>query len=69
MWYLISNNDGIVETSETYREMRLNHSGRFERELISLNRPVYHVYDDGYDYYLFSSKEQAIENGFYWAFE
>ena len=68
MWYLISNNGGIVEFAKTKREIMLNHNS-CERESIINGKMCYHVYDDFYDYYLFSSKEQAIAAGFEWAFE
>lgn len=67
MWYLINNNDGIVETADTKRQIMLNHN-YCEREGIVDGKCVYHVLDDFHDYYLFSSKEQAIKAGFEWAF-
>lgn len=68
MWYLLSNNDGIVEFAKTKREIMLNHN-ICEREIIIDGKMCYHVYDNFYDYYLFSSKKQAIKAGFAWAFE
>ena len=45
MWYLLSNNDGIVEFAKTKREIMLNHN-ICEREIIIDSKMCYHVYDD-----------------------
>lgn len=68
MWYLINNTDGIVETGNSKSEIMNNHE-KAERESIIDGKMYYHVIDEFYDYYLFSSKEQAIKAGFDWAFE
>lgn len=68
MWYLISNNDGIIEIANTKRGIMLNHIS-CEREQIINGKMCYHVYDEFHDYYLFNSKEQAISAGFNWAFK
>lgn len=46
----------------------LNHNS-CKKESIINGKICYHVYDNFYDYYLFSSKKQAIAAGFEWAFE
>ena len=68
MWYLINNTYGIAETGNSKKEIMLNHEIA-ERESVISGKMCYHVIDESNDYYLFSSKEQAIAAGFSWAFE
>ena len=68
MWYLMSVDDGVVEQAATKYEIMLSHRHAY-REGVSLGRAYYRVEDEDYGYYLFSSKEQAVANGFNWAFE
>lgn len=68
MWYLIHMDDGIVEQASTKREIMLSHSKCY-RYGISLGKALYHVMDEEHEYYLFSSREQAIDSGFEWAFD
>lgn len=67
MWYLMNVDDGVVEKADTKYEIMLSHSHAY-LEGVSLGKTFYKVEDENRDYYLFSSKEQAIANGFDWAF-
>lgn len=67
MWYLMSVDDGVVEQANTKYEIMLSHKHAY-REGISLSKVYYHVIDEEHEYYLFSSKAQAIDCGFDWAF-
>ena len=67
MWYLMNMDDGIIEEGRTKSEIMLNHNSAHRSHFI-LNKMVYHVEDEFHDYYLYSSREQAIADGFDWAF-
>lgn len=70
MWYLMSIDSGIIETAKTKNEIRRSFgSVSCNRYGISLGKAYYQVLDEQHEYYLFSSKEQAIDCGFKWAFK
>ncbi len=74
MWYLINCDDGVIDKAPTKKSLLLR------SELVSasvshhrLGKPVHHASWDtsdgiGRDAYIYSSKEQAKEDGFDWAF-
>ncbi len=74
MWYMIDLDNGVIDTAST-RISLLTHNGPDKVRVLGhqCGKPVYHVLwdkDDGIgdDAYIYSSKEQAVADGFDWAF-
>ena len=66
MWILLSSKDGIIDKSDTKKEMNDKY-GKFEIAGEVMNKFMY-VQKKSSDCFLYNSEEQAIADGFDWAF-